>query len=766
MIDSLPDEDLSNEAATLAAKIIETTGANLFLTGKAGTGKTTFLHRLRQTSSKRIVVLAPTGIAAINAGGMTIHSFFQLGFTPFIPGQGQIGESKRFDRFSRDKLRVVRTMDLLVIDEISMVRADLLDAVDQSLRRHRNADLPFGGVQLLLIGDLAQLPPVVREDEWTLLGQHYSTPYFFSSLALRQTRCLTIELDKVYRQDEGQFLDILNSIRDNAVSVETLRKLNTRYIPSFTPPAGEQWIRLVTHNIQAQRINDAAIQALSTPSRAFQAKVEGDFPETSFPADFLLQLKAGAHVMFIKNDSTGERRYYNGLLGEVKGFEEDSVIVAPADGGELIMVGPETWDNNKYEIDEASGQISENIVGQFTQIPLRLAWAITIHKSQGLTFDRAIIDAASSFTHGQTYVALSRCRTIGGLVLERPIDHGALICDQAVMDYLSTSSAEAPDAAAVNEMQRAYVVDQLDDLFNFVSLLKAVEGMARIMASDFYTLRPRLVEEWQQWHSDINDKMCRVAETFGRQYRGLLAPADAAPSSPNIDDRIRKGAHYFYNLLIDLKAFFMKTPLKHDNKQTMKRLNRCKEELREELELKLETLEHVVQNGFDVAPYLKARAQAWLKAEGGGKSTRRLSTTRRPPASNPFAAPATPPAAEPASGVAASPLAPTTNRADGFMASVRTSAPKALESQNVNESLEIDDIRDEALFETLRIWRMKKAKEIGRPAFCVLYNKTLAAIVNANPKTLEELAAVSGMGPAKVSAYGVELLALLKNRDR
>lgn len=397
------------QEAQQAWDIIEKTRANLFLTGKAGTGKTTFLRELKRRSPKRMVVLAPTGIAAINAGGVTIHSFFQLPLSPYLPGTTFGGREQRRYQFSKQKRNIIRTMDLLVIDEISMVRSDLLDAVDNVMRRYRQHHLPFGGVQLLMIGDLGQLAPVTTPDEDQLLRQYYDTPYFFSSTALRQAGYLTVELKKVFRQQDATFVTLLNQIRDNRATRETLARLNTRYIPGFAPERGSDYIQLTTHNRQAQSINEAELRALKAPLQRFTAEVEGTFPETSYPADQVLALKRGAQVMFIKNAT--DHRFYNGMLGEVTDIYEGIITVRSKDTGESIALERMEWTNTKYTLNEQTKEIEEKVEGTFRQYPVRLAWAITIHKSQGLTFNHAVIDASRSFSHGQTYVALSRCRS-------------------------------------------------------------------------------------------------------------------------------------------------------------------------------------------------------------------------------------------------------------------------------------------------------------------------------------------------------------------
>ena len=444
-----------NAELALAWDFIVNTGANLFLTGKAGTGKTTFLRKLKEQNPKRMAVLAPTGIAAVNAGGMTIHSFFQLPFAPYVPESSfsRGADTKYSYRFGKNKTDLIRSLDLLVIDEISMVRADLLDAVDNVLRRYRDRSRPFGGVQMLLIGDLQQLSPVARDEEWQLLSGYYDSPYFFSSQALRRSEFCTIELRTVYRQNDARFLDILNRIRENRCDAATLRALNSRFQPGFIP--GEGCIRLVTHNWQAQRINSEELDKLPGETFTFSAETEGKFPETSFPTDRELTLKRGAQVMFVKNDSSGAHRYFNGMLGEVTELSSDGIEVRCQDSGETFELRQEEWTNARYELDKQTKEIREAIDGVFRQYPLKLAWAITVHKSQGLTFDRAVIDVSGSFTHGQTYVALSRCRTLEGLVLSAPLTRQSLIYDKAVDSFTRHARQTVPDENRLRSLQKA-----------------------------------------------------------------------------------------------------------------------------------------------------------------------------------------------------------------------------------------------------------------------------------------------------------------------
>lgn len=558
-----------NEESILAWNIIEKTNANLFLTGKAGTGKTTFLKRLKELSPKRMIVLAPTGIAAINAGGMTIHSFFQLPFSPYVPGTTfGSGEQKRY-QFSKLKRNIIRSIDLLVIDEISMVRSDLLDAVDSVLRQYRKRhDLPFGGVQLLMIGDLQQLAPVVTPQEEHLLGQHYDTPFFFSSNALKQVGYLTIELKKVYRQQDEQFISLLNQIRENKASEATLQALNLRYIPNFVPPKEGNYIRLTTHNAPAQYINEQQLAALPAQSFSFTADIEGDFPETSYPADFRLTLKPGAQVMFIKNDP--QHRFYNGMIGEVIGVRTDEdgskITVRSKDSGEEFDLEKMEWTNAKYTLNEKTKEIEETVEGKFMQYPLRLAWAITIHKSQGLTFEHAIIDASHSFTHGQTYVALSRCKTLEGMVLSQPLSRGAIISSQTVDAF--TSQLAAPSQEQISSLELQYIIYCISELFDFYSIRASYEHLMRCLVEFFNGKYPRVVSEYQKLQVVLKS-LIAVSDKFRVQYTGMLA-RNPDVRQVELQDRIHKGAMYFLDKIGILSDLIRKSNLDTDNKVARK----------------------------------------------------------------------------------------------------------------------------------------------------------------------------------------------------
>lgn len=435
-------KERGNFELDVARFIVEKTDMSLFLTGKAGTGKTTFLREVVRYTKKKCIVLAPTGIAAVNAGAMTIHSFFQFGLGPFVQG---VIEPKSDFRINKSKLELIRHLQLLIIDEVSMVRADLMDHIDVELRRICRNSKPFGGVQLLMIGDLQQLPPIAHGGEDELLRQYYKTLYFFSSSALKSMKYSCIELKNVYRQTDRHFIDILNHARDCTLTSQDISDLNARYIPGFSPKPEDGYIRLMTHNRQVDYVNETEMEKLDSKPYTFVAAVTGTFPEESYPTADSLTLKKGAQVMFIKNDP--ERRFINGTLGEVKSIDKNSIAVRLTESGTIIDVEPMEWQNIRYQFDEESKEISSKQIGRFKQYPLKAAWAITVHKSQGLTFDKAIIDVHAAFSPGQAYVALSRCRTLDGLVLSSPVSASVFMRDNAVDAYMNYISRPVEELA-------------------------------------------------------------------------------------------------------------------------------------------------------------------------------------------------------------------------------------------------------------------------------------------------------------------------------
>jgi len=471
-----------NDVLELAKAYLESTNTIVFLTGKAGTGKTTFLQHLRQTSKKKLALAAPTGVAAINAGGMTLHSLFQMPFGPLVPG----GDSRPELKYNQEKKDLLANLELLVIDEVSMVRPDVLDQVDLILRNIKGSSHPFGGVQLLLIGDLAQLSPIIRDEEWAILRTYYATPYFFSSQVLQKAPFVRIELEHVYRQKDEDFVAVLNEVRNQQISTESLQKLNQRYVAGFRP-MDEPYITLTTHNSRAGQINQEFIGGLEGEEVEFTATIRGDFPKDGYPTETSLKLKVGAQVMFVKNDSSAGKLFYNGKIGKVIKIDGDSVVVECGSGQEITVQALE-WNNVKYEIE--GEQISETNAGSFAQLPLKLAWAITIHKSQGLTFDRAIIDVSGAFAHGQAYVALSRCRNLAGMVLREPMTAANLIGDPAVSKFNEQARSLRPDKKTLAQDIGRYHQYLLTDLFNFNPLKEKVDGFEIILPEPEVSIYP------------------------------------------------------------------------------------------------------------------------------------------------------------------------------------------------------------------------------------------------------------------------------------
>lgn len=617
-----PLSDYTRESRTwpsadeAARRIIEHTGISLFLTGKAGTGKTTFLRCLREESKKHIVVLAPTGVAAINAGGNTIHSFFQLDFGPYIPGSVST-PSGSGRRFSREKIRVIKSFDLLVIDEVSMVRPDVLDAVDAVLRRFRNPIRPFGGVQLLLIGDLRQLAPVAQENEWKFLSPYYNSPYFFESRALKQLGYLMVELTTVYRQSDEKFISILNKIRENRADSNTLSTLNRRANPSLLPALGqdEGYIRLTTHNYRADSINAMRIAQLPSQPVEFTAQVSGNFPESSYPAEKQLVLKVGAQVMFVKNDPSGNQAFYNGLIGTVVRLTDSVVVVQPRQGPEEsrprseIKVGRVEWSNSRYELQD-SGELKEIIEGRFSQVPLRLAWAITIHKSQGLTFDRAIIDAARSFAPGQTYVALSRCRSMEGLILDSPLSPSAIITDPAVSRYIASQSRLDASDIQIEEFSKSYKFDMLMELFNFANLDNAFDSYYRACVAALPRKYPRFIAKLDDARLNFQKNIVDVAS----KMQIFLSHAKKQPYTPEVaaivEDKIKGGSTFFYSHLSDIRTIVDITPLELDNASLLKRLKRSREAFLELLLQKITLFKAFSVRPFETNEYLRVKSLA------------------------------------------------------------------------------------------------------------------------------------------------------------
>lgn len=616
-----------SEEMLAAWDFIENTGTSVFLTGKAGTGKTTLLRYVREHTAKTCVVTAPTGVAAINAGGVTLHSFFQLPLTPFVPGT----QVKSSFRFSKEKMRIIRALDLLIIDEVSMVRSDLLDAVDATLRRLRHSVEPFGGVQLLLIGDLQQLAPVVTPRDEEMLRGHYPTPYFFGSQALARISYVTMGLRHVFRQQNPEFVNLLNHVRDNRLTYADRQRLDALCRPGFEPAPDEGYIRLTTHNRQADSYNQQRLESLGAKAFTYSAHVDRDFPESFYPTDARLTLKVGAQVMFIKNDPGTEHRYYNGKIGRVTYLDRDTVRVECLDDGLEVDVEPAVWENTRYEVDEKTNTVEAKVDGMFSQLPLRLAWAITIHKSQGLTFNRAVIDAGRAFAPGQVYVALSRCRTLDGLVLATPLHGSMLTGDPEVLHYISGQTAAAQRSLeALPAVRSQYRRALLRELFDFsgigAGLYRLRDFAGERLGKGGLALASAMRSAEEAMQRDITD----VARRWHAQ---IAVMTDADIDSEAVTTRIEGACKYFRTKLATdlLGPLDILEQVKPGAKLNAERWKELYADYRQALGEKMLVLEAMAGKPFDTGAYLTARRKAVLEA-GKQKKARKVkvSLKKRP----------------------------------------------------------------------------------------------------------------------------------------
>jgi hypothetical protein len=699
-----------NPQLKLAYEFVQHTNKNVFLTGKAGTGKTTFLHNLKESSPKRMVVVAPTGVAAINAGGVTIHSFFQLPFGPHIP-EGMQKQSSSFNsdprqsfnnykKFNRDKINLIKSLDLLVIDEISMVRADMLDAIDEVLRRYKNHSKPFGGVQLLLIGDLHQLSPIVKDDEWNILKDYYETIYFFSSNALKKSQHVNIELKEIFRQSDAHFIDLLNQIRNNDIDEYSLTELNERYIPGFKPDDDEGYIILTTHNNKAQEVNQFKLNNIKHPEIAFNADIDADFPQEIFPTEAELLLKEGAQVMFVKNDTARERLYYNGKIGKITHIEDDIIYVKCPTDTFNIPVSRVTWHNVKYSLNELTKEIDEKITGSFTQFPLKLAWAITIHKSQGLTFEKAIIDAKSSFAFGQVYVALSRCKSIEGLVLSSPILYSSIRNDQTIAEFTNDINRNVPNAGHLEEAKIDFQKSLIFELFDFEEIKKRFYIFRKTATEFSNILDTTLFDELNRIDSNARTDIYQVAEKFKLQL-DRLTKEKLPEENIELQERVKKASVFFidkvdkliYNNIQNLN-------IETDNRAVKKTINESLSKLQREVFIKIGCMKFGL-DGFTTIGYLRAKANADID----------------------------------------------------FKESTRiTSVPKLIVPKNLEHS---------ELYLELKAWRNAIADENSMPTYMVVPYKVLVDLATYLPFSIPELEMIKGMGKAKINQYGEEIIAII-----
>ena len=694
----------TNPQIELARRYVEQTGVSVFLTGKAGTGKTTFLHDIVASTTKRHAVVAPTGVAAINAGGVTIHSFFQLPFDPYLPDIKElVTEYQMPDKYkslSKNKQNIIRTLELLIIDEVSMVRADLLDAIDMTLRRVRRSSRPFGGVQLLLIGDVHQLSPVVTETERPYMERVYPSPYFFASKALQQINYVTIELTRVYRQQDAAFVDLLNHVRDNNIDAPTLAALNARV---GKPQKGA--ITLTTHNRQADAINRRHMEALHGEQRRFEAIVKGNYPDKALPCDQQLEVKVGERVMFVKNDSSGGHRYYNGMLGTVTAFlreEDKDYIEVISDDGDTIAVNRELWESMKYSLDAKTNEIKQEVEGTFCQYPLQAAWAVTIHKAQGLTFDRVVIDAADAFAFGQVYVALSRCRTLEGLSLSTPLTAGVAFNDTSVSHFVNAQPSFEQTSMAADDYERQYRMEKLMELFGIDDLVHLADKLYEHYGK-LKNIYPNLVQALNTKISTLMD-----LQVVSEKFKAQLMRID--PSAQEL--RARQGAEYFQGKLAEVAATLPTLlDVDIDNKVTAERVKDNGSKFAEALGMKLSCLTAVIKDGYSVQTVQRAKVDYLMNNEGKEKKTGR---ERAPKQAKPT-------------------------------------------KQSGGDSMNTD------LATALRNWRALKAAEQNVPAYLILQQKALQAIATNMPHTIAELKRQLGVGEKTVQRYGAELLDIIND---
>ena len=683
-----------NEIFDLAYRFVTETSENIFLTGKAGTGKTTFLKYLKENSTKNIIVAAPTGVAAINAGGVTLHSLFQLPFHPFLPTKNNKEELLAKIRFNRQRLSLLRKMELLVIDEISMVRCDVIDAIDTILKHARRIyHLPFGGVQLLCIGDLHQLPPVAQNQEWSILNEYYESPFFFDSMAIKEQSPLLIELNKIYRQKEESFVRLLNKVRNNHMDADDFEDLHLRYNPNFSPSSDEKYITLTSHNNQADKINEVKLYNLHSSSFKYKAEIENEFPENMYPVEQELELKEGAQVMFLKNDVI-QKRYFNGKIGVVKELQKEKIIV-DCDGTE-IEAGLETWENSRYSLNRADGKLEQETLGTFTQYPLRLAWAITIHKSQGLTFEKVMIDAGAAFSSGQVYVALSRCTSLDGIVLLSKIQATAIHSNENVIKGQQSLSYKGDLAERFAGARQLFTQQLLEEIFSFGEISTGVDQLEYQI--NYH--KEKLNEEAVGWIENFKQHIAAdkaVGLKFISLIAGLMKDEGVIENNALLQKRISDAANHFSPKLEvyikELKTY----PVNTEHKEAATPIN----EKLNELALALYNSNFYMQyckQAFSVTGFLQHKLKYVL--------------------------------------------------------------PHFKLNSYASETAETktQDLANAELFATLKRWRNIICSETGQPIYMVANQATLQEISTYLPINKKDLMQISGFGKAKVEKYGDEIL--------
>jgi uncharacterized protein YpbB len=699
--------DNNNEIFKLAVDLVNQSNRNIFLTGKAGTGKTTFLRYIREHSLKQTAVVAPTGVAAINAGGSTIHSFFQLPFSPFMPevkGMQPGNVNNKHTLFGKIKLnseriKVIRQLELLIIDEISMVRCDLLDSIDAVLRHFRNRHSePFGGVQVLLIGDMHQLPPVTVDHEWNLLSQFYESPYFFSSRIIQQAPPVYVAFEKIYRQQDDRFIDLLNQVRNNNLSAQGKQLLESLFHPGFRTHKEDGYITLTTHNYKADAINAEELSGLKAKLYSFKATIEGDFNEKAYPADEMLQLKEGAQVMFIKNDKEKIKRYYNGRIGVITRITNDGIYVQCKDDIDEIEVQKETWENIRYTVNKSTNRLEEDVIGSFTQYPLRLAWAVTIHKSQGLTFEKAVIDAGEAFAAGQVYVALSRCTTLGGIVLQSRITASSLRTDETIARFSRNMIATDYLKEELARSKKIYQQGILLSIFDLLPVLRSCKDLQKLLQDNNKDFN----EASLQWIGQVEEKLVSLLAVAGK-FKEHLNRFFTGPRLPEEDEllqnRVKDASGYFTNGMGEVLQLVSASPAVTDSKLQAKNFNEAAKELFISLAEKKYLLQGLSE-GFSVEAYYRRKKS--------------------------FVVP-----------------------------SLTMNAYVTASSEEKKE------IIHPALHYQLRELRNKICEQKSVAVFMVASTKSIDEMVRYLPQTPEELMKISGFGKAKVEQYGEKFLALI-----
>ncbi|MFN8251133.1 MAG: helix-turn-helix domain-containing protein [Ferruginibacter sp.] len=684
-----------NEIFELAYRFVSETNENIFLTGKAGTGKTTFLKYLKEHVAKNIVVAAPTGVAAINAGGVTLHSLFQLPFHPFLPNAINKDALLSKLRSNKQKLQLLRKMDLLVIDEISMVRCDTLDAIDTVLRSvRRNYQAPFGGAQVLYIGDLYQLPPVAQQQEWNILSEYYQTPFFFDSLVIKEQKPLLIELNKVYRQRDDAFVDLLNKVRTNNLSAADFEILNSRFIPGFYADPGKKFITLTSHNNIADNINQQRLSRLAAPPFTYNAVIEGDFPENMYPAEAALVLREGAQVMFLKNDAVA-KKYFNGKIGVVLSLEKDKILVDC--DGETITVALELWQNSRYTLNRGDGKLEQEVLGTFSQYPLRLAWAITIHKSQGLTFENVMIDAALAFSSGQVYVALSRCTSMDGIVLLNRISQAAITSNENINKGQQSLIQKGSLAERFSGARQAFTQELLETLFMFDGIVDAANTLDQKVKEHAQKLNANAAE----WVSELrrlfwSDRA--VGIKFTGQVAALIKDEPMVEKNGLLQKRISDAAAHFIPKQESCLNEIKNHPLFTEHKDPAIPVNEALNELALAVYNSIYFLQYC-KEPFSITGFLQHKIKY---------------------------------------------IQPKFNLS--CYAASKTQTASSADTPHVE------------LYNTLLRWRDMVCREEGLAVYMVANQATIKEICTYLPLTKKDLLQISGFGKAKVEKYGDEVL--------